>query len=172
MLRNQYPRRMVVLVLFLGLAILFVCGAGADDMGHGKGMEQGKVTRAIAVVHHLKSQQVLGTVTLTGAQDGLMLKGEFMNLAPGSHGFHIHVYGDCTAPNEDSVGPHYMPVEHGEGYHGDLPMIEADEDGRATVEARLDRLALTGPRSIIGRGLLVHGLDGAKIGCGVIGIDE
>ena len=172
MYRNPYARLTIILVVFLGMAVLPVSRAGADDMGHAAGMEQGKVTRAIAVVHHLKSQQVLGTVTFTGAQDGLMLKGEFMNLAPGSHGFHIHVYGDCTAPNEDSVGPHYMPAEHGEGYHGDLPMIEAGEDGRATVEARLDRLALTGPRSIIGRGLLVHGLDGSKIGCGVIGIDE
>ncbi len=170
--RNTHSRFMVILVLFLGVAVLPISRAGADDMGHAEGMEQGKVTRAIAVVHHLKSQEVLGTVSFTAAQNSLLLEGEFINLEPGSHGFHIHVYGDCTAPNEDTVGPHYMPVEHGEGYHGDLPTIEAGEDGRATVEARLDRLALTGPRSIIGRSLLVHGLDGSKIGCGVIGIDE
>lgn len=127
-----------------------------------------------------------GPTTLTGVITGL---------APGSHGFHVHQFGDntngCT-----SAGPHFNPFgkEHGapgdEIRHvGDLGNVEAGADGKATVTVQDKQVSLTGPFSVIGRTMVIHadiddlgkgghelskttGNAGARLACGVIGITK
>jgi superoxide dismutase, Cu-Zn family len=138
--------------------------------------------RAVAVIRPLQGEEVSGVLHFVPVDAGLEVRGEFWGMEKGSHGFHIHEYGDCRSPRDDSVGGHFLPVAggsghghaHGEenGYLGDLPPIEAGEDGHARYEVTAEGLSLTGERSIIGRSILVHDPDGEMIGCGVIGIGK
>ena len=83
-----------------------------------------------------------GTITVTAAPRGALLKIEATGLTPGWHGAHFHEKGDCSDPKFTSAGSHVhsaMPVVHGllnpnANDAGDLPNIHADADGRATAE--------------------------------------
>ncbi|MFP4317276.1 MAG: superoxide dismutase family protein [Desulfovibrionales bacterium] len=172
-----------VWAIFMGSVMVMIAGSAVLAQ-HGTG---GDVQRAVAVIAPIEGEQVRGVVHFSPDRNGLSIKGEFWNLEQGSHGFHVHKYGDCTAPRQDSVGPHYLPVaagdssghghqgghEHGHAqYHGDLPQIEAGSEGSVNYEATVDSLSLEGENSIIGRSLLVHDSAGEKIGCGVIGVGK
>lgn len=146
-------------------------------------------------------QPVLVTVNITG-------------LTEGDHGFHVHQKGDLT-DGCLSLAAHYNPdkvklylnknknrnfekhfnvrqqLNHGapndEIRHvGDLGNIRADRSGVAYTVFNDNLISLTGSRSIIGRGLIVHqGVDdlgkgghpdslstgnaGGRAACGVIG---
>lgn len=110
------------------------------------------------------------------------------NLPGKAHGFHIHMYGDLSAPDGLSTGPHFanpqgIPVEHGFSsdairHWGDLDNLIADENGVAEYE-RIDDVIRIG--GIIGRGITIHigedmgadfqptGNAGARIGVCTIG---
>ena len=83
-----------------------------------------------------------GTVTVSAAPKGVVLKIEAKGLTPGWHGIHFHEKGSCADPKFTSAGSHVhsaMPVVHGllnpnANDAGDLPNIHADADGRATAE--------------------------------------
>ncbi len=90
------------------------------------------------------------------------MTGTITGLKPGSHGFHIHVYGDYSAGCV-SAGSHFNPngKQHGgpndENRHaGDLGNIEAGADGVANVNITDCQIPLTGPNSIIGRSVVVR----------------
>ncbi|XP_067675978.1 superoxide dismutase [Cu-Zn]-like isoform X1 [Haliotis asinina] len=91
-----------------------------------------------------------GSVTVTGTITGL---------TEGSHGFHVHEFGDTTN-GCFSVGSHYNPfgVTHGapedENRHaGDLSNIVANADVVAAVRIEDSVISLRGENSIIGRSL-------------------
>jgi len=83
-----------------------------------------------------------GTVTVTAAPKGVILRIEATGLTPGWHGAHFHEKGDCSAPKFTSAGSHVhgeTPVVHGllnpqANDAGDLPNIYVGADGTATVE--------------------------------------
>ena len=86
-------------------------------------------------------------------------------LTPGKHGFHIHEYGDCSAPDGASAGGRFNPThkKHGapdalERHVGDLGNIYADEKGHGEYERVDSVVSLTGPDTIIGRSVIVHAL--------------
>ena len=105
------------------------------------------------------------------------------------HGFHVHEHGDCSAPDGTSAGGHFNPdgSPHGGpltdpvGRHvGDLGNLAADPStGVATYDRVDEQLSLSGPRSILGKAVIVHagaddlesqptGAAGPRIACGVI----
>ncbi|KAJ2656137.1 Superoxide dismutase [Cu-Zn] [Coemansia sp. RSA 1200] len=140
---------------------------------------------------------VSGVVTFTQANESspITVKAEINGLKPGSHGFHVHVYGDntngCT-----SAGPHFNPhgKTHGapsdDNRHvGDLGNIVAPESGAAELEITDSQVSLFGEHSVIGRTIVVHadeddlgkgghelsattGNAGGRLACGVIGITQ
>lgn len=147
-------------------------------------------TMAVCVVHPLGDSGVKGKVTFTEQVDGVEIVAELTGLAPGKHGFHVHQYGDCSMMDGKCAGGHFNPdgAPHGSPLEarrhvGDLGNVVADENGRA-VYKRVDQLiSFSGPRSIIGRSIIVHageddltsqpsGDAGARVGCGVIGIAD
>nr|UCR61006.1 superoxide dismutase [Aphelinus asychis] len=142
------------------------------------------------------SKNVTGTLKISQKEENgpVTITGQIHNLnAKALHGFHVHEKGDlsqgCT-----SAGAHFNPdkVNHGaqndtERHVGDLGNIETNAEGIASVNITDSMISLSGPKSIIGRAIVVHaemddlgkgenedskktGNAGARWACGVIGI--
>ncbi|XP_047487608.1 superoxide dismutase [Cu-Zn]-like [Penaeus chinensis] len=153
---------------------------------------EAKQTRRATVVLTGEAQ---GTLTLTQSNPPVgatVIEGVISNLSPGLHGFHIHQLGDLTGGCK-SAGGHYNPYmrphgspEHSERHIGDLGNILADATGRAEVNITDPLVTLVGPRTVLGRAVVVHageddlgrggneeslktGNAGGRVACGVIG---
>lgn len=146
------------------------------------------VTKAVAVLSPTKGSSVSGLVTFTKVDGGVKIVAEVTGLTPGPHGFHIHEFGDCSAPDATSAGGHFNPQhkEHGAPdapmrHAGDFGNLEADASGKAHYERVDTVISLVGADSIVGHGVIVHekvddlktqptGNAGARVACGVIGV--
>ncbi|HEV8553434.1 MAG TPA: superoxide dismutase family protein [Casimicrobiaceae bacterium] len=128
-----------------------------------------------------------GTVTFAQKGDKVMVTAKVSGLAPGAHGFHVHEKGDCSASDGMSAGGHFNPTgkPHGDpnapDHHaGDMPMLQADASGNATLSAELGPMTVgSGVTDIVGKSVIVHkdpddfktqptGNSGARVACGVI----
>ncbi|HLJ94180.1 MAG TPA: superoxide dismutase family protein [Gemmataceae bacterium] len=174
---------MVTLVLMLPIAFFSAADAEQQDKQGMKG-----VRKAVCVLHATKGSKTHGTIWFTQQGDEVEISGEITGLTPGMHAFHVHEFGDCSAPDATSAGPHFNPDNKphgsphtGERHVGDLGNIKADESGKATIQIRDREVKLNGPHSVLGRSLIVHadpddmksqpaGNAGARIACGVIGV--
>jgi Cu-Zn family superoxide dismutase len=144
--------------------------------------------KAVCVLHPLKDSKAHGMVVFTQKGNEIEVNGVIHGLTPGLHGFHVHEFGDCSAPDGMATGGHFNPTKamHG-GPHstdrhvGDLGNIKADVSGKAVIQMTDRLIKLQGPHSIVGRALIVHakaddeksqpaGDAGGRIACGVIGI--
>jgi len=166
-------------VVAAGLAL------GCSDRPHGE-----PPTRAVAVVRPTDGNTCRGVVQFEETPRGLKIVADVEGLSPGGkHGFHIHEYGDATAPDATSAGDHYNPEGHRhagpeaeERHAGDLGNLVADAAGVAHYELVVSRLTVAGEiNPIIGRAVVVHrdpddltsqptGGAGPRIGVGVIGV--
>lgn len=188
MLRNAF-------LLFAGLTVA-ACGRDVandrnpiDDMTDATPKAQQPMAHVALVP--TAGNSVAGTLMVTQERDGegVVITGSISGLRPDAElAFHVHEVGDCSAPDASSAGEHFNPTAqpHGdpdsdESHLGDLPNIEANDDGIAEVDITIDDAALTGPsdRSILNRALVVHaaeddyetqpaGASGPRIACGVI----
>ncbi|KAK9732741.1 hypothetical protein RND81_04G018900 [Saponaria officinalis] len=147
-----------------------------------------------AVVVLNSSEGVSGTVNFTQEGDGpTTVTGTITGLKPGLHGFHVHSLGDTTNGCM-STGPHFNPDGKVHGapeddvrHAGDLGNITAGDDGTATFTITDSQIPLSGPNSIVGRAVVVHGDPddlgrgghelskstgnaGGRIACGIIGL--
>lgn len=136
---------------------------------------------------------VVGTVTVTQAPHGVILRVEAKGLTPGWHGIHIHEKGDCSDAAFKSAGGHVhakTPQTHGllnpdanEG--GDLPNLYVAADGSANAEFFTDAVTLNGSDGkpalldADGSSIVIHanpddyksqpiGGAGARVACAVI----
>jgi Cu-Zn family superoxide dismutase len=144
--------------------------------------------KAIAVLHPTAGNKVSGTVTFTEVADGVQVHAELAGLTAGDHGFHVHEFGDCSAPDASSAGAHFNPTNNPHAgpdapdrHVGDMGNVEADASGKAKLEYVDHQISLTNDQqSVIGRSVVVHmkrddlksqpaGDSGARIACGVIG---
>jgi superoxide dismutase, Cu-Zn family len=144
------------------------------------------VTRAVAALNPTKNNKAHGTVHFKAVEGGILITADMEGLTPGKHGFHIHEFGDCSAPDAMSAGAHFNPthMKHGgpdyaERHVGDLGNIVANQNGYAHYERVDTIIQLNGPDTIVGRSLIVHasaddftsqpaGNAGARISCGII----
>ena len=147
-----------------------------------------QATRAVTTLSPTRGNTASGRATVVITQAGASIIVEMRGLSPGSHGLHIHEFGDCSAPDASSAGAHFNPTNHphagpaDERRHvGDFGNIVADKDGNARLEILDARLALDGPTGVLGRSMVVHanpddlrtqptGNTGARVACGVIGV--
>ena len=65
------------------------------------------VDELVAVVVGTKENpNIRGTVRFTAQGDRVDVKSDVTGLPSGVHAHHVHVYGDCSAPETGSAGPH------------------------------------------------------------------
>ncbi|MGH9456567.1 MAG: superoxide dismutase family protein [Thermoanaerobaculia bacterium] len=105
----------------------------------------------------------------------------------GTHGFHIHQVGDCSAPDASSAGDHFNPggERHGsrgsaQRHAGDFGNVEANANGAVSSSFVINGVTVgAGSSSVVGRAIVLHaqrddltsqpsGNAGARIACGVI----
>jgi Cu-Zn family superoxide dismutase len=184
-------RHLFTLLLAMGL---FACAPPEEEVQEAPeaqlsaagGVEP--VTHAISVLHPTEGNDVLGVVHFYDTPEGVRVVAEVQGLTPGEHGFHVHEFGDCSAPDATSAGGHFNPdnTPHGAPtdatrHVGDLGNLSADDAGAAQFQWTDSLLAFHGPHSILGRGVIVHageddytsqpsGAAGPRVACGVIGI--
>jgi Cu-Zn family superoxide dismutase len=135
-----------------------------------------------------------GELVFNIADGGVRVTGTLTGLSAGStHAFHVHEFGDCSAPDATSAGGHFNPGQqpHGDraagGAHhaGDIPNQTAGENGEAAVDQMLAGLEIAsgGANDIVGKGVIVHaqaddyttqptGNAGGRIACGVIELEN
>jgi Cu-Zn family superoxide dismutase len=142
----------------------------------------------ISIPMYLTAQQGLGkpigTITATESPYGVLLTPNLHGLPPGPHGFHIHENPSCL-DNEMAAGDHLDPAHskqhlgpYGKGHVGDLPALEVDNNGNASLPLLAPRLHLV---KLKNHALIIHagsdnyadipaklGGGGARIACGVI----
>jgi Cu-Zn family superoxide dismutase len=165
------------ILVAVSVVSMAVAGARADS-----------VTKAVATLSPTQGNNVSGVVTFTKVDGGVKIVADVSGLTPGQHGFHIHEFGDCSAPDAASAGGHFNPMHRQHGgpdsemrHAGDFGNLDADASGKTHYE-RLDKvISLDGPESIIGHAVIVHakaddlksqpsGNAGARVACGVIGV--
>jgi Cu-Zn family superoxide dismutase len=148
--------------------------------------QKSKALEAICVVWPTEGNQVKGTITFTEAKEGVIIVADLTGLTLGQHGFHIHEFGDCSAPDGSSAGGHFNPNNKKHGsltdanrHVGDMGNIMADSLGNSHMEFNDKMMTLKGENSIINKGLIVHknvddlktqptGNAGPRVGCGTI----
>lgn len=141
---------------------------------------------AIAQLEPTEGNTARGTVEFTPTDEGVRVVANVSGLAPGEHGFHIHEFGDCSAPDAESAGGHYAPYGNPHGaptdsvrHMGDLGNITVGADSSGQLVWVDPMIEMTGVNSIIGKSVIVHqnpddfttqptGGAGPRLACGVI----
>ena len=162
-----------------GLLLLAVAACGGEQRAEGP-------RSAVAHMVPTGGHRASGAVTFTEVTGGIRVVASFVGVPEGAHGFHVHERGDCGSDDGSSAGDHWNPDGTAHGgrlapirHVGDLGNVAADVDGVVKVDFIDPVLALTGARSIVGRGFILHageddlisqpsGAAGARIACGVI----
>jgi Cu-Zn family superoxide dismutase len=164
----------------LGMIALAVLAAGCASMTPSG-------PSAVAVLEPTKGNTAGGTVNFVQKGDKVAVSARVSGVSPGAHGFHIHEKGDCSSGDGMSAGGHFNP--HGkphaspgvaDRHAGDMPMLQADGTGEATLTVELDVISIGGGAAdIVGKAVVVHkdpddfrtqptGNSGARVACGVI----
>ena len=170
------------------LAIMLLCGATTVAQDRHQTAEHVELPQqAVAVLIPTEGNDVKGVVMFTQQEGSTHVQGKVINLTPGKHGFHIHEFGDLRDPQGQSAGGHFNPTgaPHGapddpQRHVGDLGNIEANQEGVATIDMKVDGLMV---HFILGRGLVVHageddltsqpsGDAGGRAAVGVIGVAQ
>ena len=165
-----------------GVDTLGVSAPGVDTLG----VNDLATGEAAVMLAPASGSAVSGQVAFTALSRGVRVLAQVNGLPPGTHGFHIHETGDCSASDASSAGDHFNPTDAAHGapdaatrHVGDLGNLEAGPDSTAGYD-RIDAvLTLDGPNGIIGRAVIVHaGADdfasqpsgdaGRRLACGVI----
>ena len=136
---------------------------------------------AIALIHgNADNTSLTGNVLFYQTPlNGVLVSAEIQGLdatnATGFFGMHIHEFGNCTLPF-DQTGNHYNPTNQQHPLHaGDLPPLLSN-NGYAWSSFFDSRFTIA---DIIGKSVVIHdmrddftsqpsGGSGTKIGCGVI----
>ena len=127
----------------------------------------------------------IGTIKIEAAKCGVLITPDLHHLTPGTHGFHIHQFPSC-ADKAMAAGGHLDPKKteaHDgpyvqKGHLGDLPILNVDKDGNASLPTLAPRLTMA---DFKGHALMIHlngdnysdtpeklGGGGPRIACGVV----
>ena len=132
-------------------------------MTENKSMKDHSYTKAVTVLHPTEGNEVTGTVRFQKVDDGVRVQTDVEGLEEGVHGFHVHLYGDCSASDGTSAGTHFNfigsstnPPADIDRITGNLGNLSAGPDGVATADTVIANAKLNGSKSIIGRAVIIH----------------
>jgi Cu-Zn family superoxide dismutase len=164
-------------------------GSPAASSGAKPAASAGTLSSATANLSAASGSLASGQLKLMPMGDGVHVTGTIGGLKPnGTHAFHIHEKGDCSAADASSAGGHFNPTgePHGRAsgprhHAGDSDNLVANAEGQATVNAHFEGVALGGggANDVVGKAVVVHadpddytsqpaGNAGSRIACGVI----
>lgn len=142
---------------------------------------------ATATLRPKAGTNIGGTVTFTQEGDVVRVDARLQGVAAGTHGFHVHETGDCSAADFTSAGAHFNPggAPHGAPtdatrHAGDLGNIEIGADGTGSLTLSTSLLTVApGPNSVVGKAVILHekaddfktqptGDAGGRIACGIV----
>lgn len=169
-------------------AVRRVLTAGALALAAGCQSIPADAPRATASLQPTKGSTVRGTANFVQIGDKVRVTANVSGLKPNAEfGFHVHEAGDCSSGDGMSAKGHFNPLAKPHGHHatmerhaGDMPNLQSDAGGNASLRADLDVITISpGATSIVGRGLIVHaqpddyksqpvGNAGARSACAVI----
>ncbi|MEQ8926896.1 MAG: superoxide dismutase family protein [Fulvivirga sp.] len=160
----------------------------SEEMGMEKAEEVKPV--AMAAISSASGSTLSGEAKFTDNGDGTVtFELSVSGAAPGTHAIHLHVNGDCSAPDATSAGGHWNPadVDHGKRgetqmFHaGDIDNIVVGEDSTGSLSMSVKGWSVGGADStnVIGKAIIIHasaddftsqpsGAAGARVGCGVV----
>ena len=136
---------------------LVVGALAATTFGAGVEARPRRVTIGLAKMRDA-SGKLVGAVEISKIRGfGTLVFAQIEGLAPGFHGFHVHQTGACTPPGFESAGGHHNPggTTHG-GHAGDMPVLLADGEGRASTIFHTDRFRLGTLLDSDGSAIVVH----------------
>ncbi|MES2141854.1 MAG: superoxide dismutase [Cu-Zn] SodC [Pseudomonadota bacterium] len=130
------------------------------------------------------SGESIGTISAKETAKGVRFTPNLHGLPPGLHGFHVHQNPSCL-DNGMAAGDHLDPQHtnhhlgpYEKGHLGDLPALQVDGNGNATIPMVAPHLRLNDLKN---RSLMIHaggdnysdspkplGGGGSRIACGVI----
>lgn len=186
-------RTTLAITAIIALMLGYTAVAQQHDAKHEKVQEHAEmmsgITHAVAVMVPTEGNATHGTVRFVERDGSVTVTADISGLTPGAqHAFHVHEFGDLTAPDGASAGGHYNPEGHDHGlpeqemrHAGDLGNLAADDRGNAHYEITVDNITIAGMHNpVIGRGVIIHaqhddggqpvGNAGARIAMGVIGV--
>lgn len=134
--------------------------------------------------------QLVTTLTLSDAGNGVLVTGTVSGIDPGPHAIHFHEKGVCEPPFE-TAGSHFNPADHQhgilnpDGHHaGDMPNIVMPEEGEGAIQIFAAVVTLKAGeegslRDEDGTAIVIHagpddyktdpsGDSGGRIACGVV----
>jgi Cu-Zn family superoxide dismutase len=175
-----------------GVALVsLMFGVGLLVLGRGAGLavaQQSAPTATVDIRDRLSRS--IGTVSLREEQGGVRITGFLRNMAPGSHGLHVHSVGQCLSPSFASAGPIFNPSGKKHGLRnpagpevGDLPALVVGADGTANLDAVVRGATISsGSTALLGGAgttLIIHsgdddqitepeGNSGDRSACGVV----
>jgi len=176
-------------IVFMSLCMVAFHANAQDNKSPEAASKPGKevaVKSAFCTVSPTQGNKVSGTVVFTKVNGGIKIVADIQGLSKGKHGFHIHEFGDCSAPDATSAGNHFNPMAKNHGspmdamrHDGDMGNIEANDSGKGHLEYVDKSISLEGSNSIVGKSVVVHqdeddltsqpsGNAGARVACGVI----
>lgn len=186
---NRHLKKGSATTLLAGLA-LSLAACGGNDAGAELEPAESIARAALAGA----DETPYGEVIIGEGDGGLIVQIKAEGLTPGPRGVHIHEVGKCEGPDYKSAGGHWNPTEkeHGlenpKGAHmGDFFNLEIGEDGKGSVEAKIDGASLKeGANALMdadGAAFVVHagpddlktdpsGDSGGRIACGVFAIQQ
>lgn len=156
-------------------------------------VDHAPLAEAVALLEPTEDSTTSGELHFSSHHGQISVTGTVTGLTPGAeHGFHVHEFGDCSAPDGSSAGGHFDPfdVDHGRvgepPHHvGDSDNIVANAEGVATFENVLigGTIGDGGEADIVGKGVIVHaGADdyetqptgdaGGRLACAVVALVE
>lgn len=142
---------------------------------------------ALATLEGRSGSTATGSVSFREASDGsVTVTIDISGVAPGTHGFHVHSTGDCSAADATSAGPHFDVGGNPHGapgtaphHTGDFGNLTADANGRIQTQFTTRSVTVApGANSVVGKAVILHanaddltsqpaGNAGARIACGV-----
>ena len=176
-------------VLLAGCASTANTSASASAGASADMSTQSTLTSATANLAAASGSLASGKLMLMPMRDGVHVTGEIGGLrANGTHAFHIHETGDCSAADASSAGGHFNPgsepharITKPQHHAGDQDNLVANAQGVAKVNAHFSGVVLGGGagNDVVGKAIVVHadpddytsqpaGNAGSRIACGVI----